>query len=148
MDPNAILVTNKFELNNCSLPKDLRIEYNELEMWTYAYVNYKDNFFVDFDRGETYELTTSPSEVTIIKYGVRPCYPSVVFNKRIQLFNPIVNSKIYMINSEADFDTYIKTTVANKFAAKVRDYEIKKTKMIRMIFVIHQKKMSSAFSKP
>ncbi|NQW70860.1 MAG: DUF3987 domain-containing protein [Betaproteobacteria bacterium] len=115
MDPNAILVTNKFELNNCPLPKDLRIEYNGLEIWTYAYVNFKDDFFAGFSREGTYGCTTSPLEVTIVKYGIRPCYPSIVSNRRIQLFNPIFNSKIYMINSKADF---------NKFAAKLRDYEI------------------------
>jgi len=89
--PNAIIYADSddlFTLNGYEAP---RVETDGQYTWAYGYVDYKDeNFKPYLDRQEQklFKLDGSQSPVGVIRRNfIRPCYPSIVFGKQIQLIS-------------------------------------------------------------
>ena len=130
---NSVLITTKAVLQKHEYEDKLRIETDGLETWTYAHINFEDTFFHDLSRNKEYKLdflkdfknqktyflpdSQGPWWTTVVKHGIKPCYPSVVLGRHIKLVNPLQDKLIFIIKSGEELSNYLNPSI-NKLSVK------------------------------
>jgi len=89
--PNSLLFGSSELLIQLDETKCIRIDSNTVSAWTYAHIDYEDKIFKD--KGKEFTINNSKlNRIKIEKFGIIPCYPTIVDGLRIQRINSAKNA--------------------------------------------------------
>lgn len=111
--PNSIIYSSPEILKGLALNKNIRIETDGEDIWTYASIDYKSDDIKPYI--PKYESRDFGFEGSFLPYGtiyrdaVIPCYPSIVLGKQIKLLESSALDKILMVSSAKQFGIHFDT---------------------------------------